>query len=63
MLEKFIYLGIFIGYFAVVRILFIRMEEISEKKRKRAERRLKCKTYETICYDNFNVEKGVYENN
>jgi hypothetical protein len=61
-MEKVIYLGVFIAYFAVVRVLFIRMEEMSEKKRKRTERRLKCKTYETINYDNFNVEKGIYEN-
>jgi hypothetical protein len=61
-MEKVIYLGVFIAYFAVVRVLFIRMEEMSEKKRKRTERRLKCRTYETINYDNFNVEKGIYEN-
>lgn len=61
-MEKVIYLLIFIAYFAIVRALFIRMEYRDEERKKRAERRLKCKTYETINYDNFNVEKGIYEN-
>ena len=61
-MEKVIYLGIFIAYFLICRALFIRMESMSEKRQKRAERRLKCRTYETINYDNFNVEKGIYEN-
>lgn len=61
-MEKIIYLGIFIAYFLICRALFLRMEYRAEERRKRAERRLKCKTYETISYENFNVEKGVYEN-
>jgi hypothetical protein len=61
-MEKVIYLGVFIAYFAVVRALFIRMEYRDKERKKRAERRLKCKTYETISYENFNVEKGIYEN-
>lgn len=55
------YLGVMMVFLFVVKALLSRMEEMSEKKRKRAERRLKCKTYETISYENFNVEKGVYE--
>ena len=61
-MEKIIYLGIFIAYFLICRALFLRMEYRAEERRKRAERRLKCKTYETINYEGFNVEKGIYEN-
>jgi hypothetical protein len=57
-----IYLGIMIAFLFVVKAVLSRMEEMSEKRKKRAERRLKVRNYETINYDNFNVEKGIYEN-
>jgi hypothetical protein len=51
-----------IAFLFVVKAVLSRMEEMSEKRKKRAERRLKVRNYETINYDNFNVEKGIYEN-
>lgn len=60
-MEKVIYLFILIAYFLIVRALFIRMEERSERRKKIAEKREKVRNYETISYENFNVEKGVYE--
>ena len=60
-MEKVIYLFILIAYFLIVRALFIRMEERSEKRKKIAEKREKVRNFETISYENFNVEKGVYE--
>lgn len=60
-MEKVIYLFILIAYFLIVRALFIRMEERSEKRKKMAEKREKVRNFETISYENFNVEKGVYE--
>lgn len=60
-MEKVIYLFILIAYFLIVRALFIKMEERSERRKKIAEKREKVRNYETISYENFNVEKGVYE--
>ena len=60
-MEKIIYLFIFIAYFLICRALFLRMEYRSEERRKRAEKREKVRNFETISYENFNVEKGVYE--
>lgn len=60
-MEKVIYLFILIAYFLIVRALFIRMEERSERRKKIAEKREKVRNFETISYENFNVEKGVYE--
>jgi len=61
-MDKVIYLGIMIAFLFVVKALLSRMEEMSEKRKKRAEKREKVRNYETINYDNFNVEKGIYEN-
>jgi hypothetical protein len=61
-MEKVIYLGVFIAYFAVVRALFIRMEYRSEKRRKVREKREKVRNYETIDYTGFNPNTGRYEN-
>lgn len=61
-MDKIIYLGVMIGFLFVVKAVLSRMEEMSEKRKKRAERREKVRNYETINYDNFNVEKGIYEN-
>jgi hypothetical protein len=57
-----IYLGIMIAFLFIVKAVLSRMEEMSEKRKKQAERREKVRNYETINYDNFNVEKGIYEN-
>jgi len=57
-----IYLGIMIAFLFVVKAVLSIMEEMSEKRNKRAERRERVRNYETINYDNFNVEKGIYEN-
>ena len=61
-MDKIIYLGVMIGFLFVVKAVLSRMEEMSEKRKKRAEKREKVRNYETINYDNFNVEKGIYEN-
>lgn len=61
-MDKVIYLGIMIGFLFVVKVLLSRMEEMSEKRKKVREKREKVRNYETINYDNFNVEKGIYEN-
>lgn len=61
-MEKVIYLLIFIAYFAIARALFIRMEYRDKERKKRAERRERTRNFESINYDNFNVEKGIYEN-
>lgn len=61
-MDKIIYLGIMIGFLFVVKALLSRMEEMSEKRKKVREKREKVRNYETINYDNFNVEKGIYEN-
>ena len=57
-----IYLGILIAFLFVVKAVLSRMEEMSEKRKKQAERREKVRNYQTINYDNFNVETGRYEN-
>ncbi len=57
-----IYLGIMIAFLFVVKAVLSRMEEMSEKRKKQAERREKVRNYQTINYDNFNVETGRYEN-
>ena len=61
-MDKIIYLGIMIGFLFIVKALLSRMEEMSEKRKKQAEKREKVRNYETINYDNFNVETGRYEN-
>ena len=61
-MEKVIYLFILIAYFLIVRALFIRMEERSERRKKIAEKREKVRNYETIDYTGFNPESGKYEN-
>lgn len=61
-MDKVIYLGIMIGFLFIVKALLSRMEEMSEKRKKVREKREKVRNYETINYDNFNVEKGIYEN-
>lgn len=60
-MEKVIYLFILIAYFLIVRALFIRMEERSERRKKIAEKREKVRNYETIDYTGFNPESGKYE--
>ena len=62
MLEKFIYLGVMIAFLYVVKVLLTKMEERSEYRNKLREKREKVRNYETINYDNFNVETGRYEN-
>jgi hypothetical protein len=57
-----IYLGIMIAFLFVVKAVLSRMEEMSEKRKKRAERRLKVRNYQTIDYTGFNPETGRYEN-
>lgn len=61
-MEKVIYLGVMIGFLFVVRALFIRMEERSERRKKIAEKREKVRNFETIDYTGFNPESGKYEN-
>jgi len=61
-MDKIIYLGVMIGFLFVVKALLSRMEEMSEKRKKQAERRERTRNFESINYDNFNVEKGIYEN-
>ena len=62
MLEKFIYLGVMIGFLFVVRALFIRMEERAKYREKMEHKRRNARFYETIDYTNFNPETGKYEN-
>ena len=61
-MDKVIYLLILIGYFLIVRALFIRMEYRAEERRKRAEKRERVRNFETINYENFNPQTGRYEN-
>ena len=61
-MEKVIYLGVMIAFLYVVKILLTRMEEMSERRKKRAERREKVRTYQTIDYTGFNPNTGRYEN-
>jgi hypothetical protein len=51
-----------IAFLFVVKAVLSRMEEMSEKRKKRAERRLKVRNYQTIDYTGFNPETGRYEN-
>lgn len=60
-MDKVIYLGVMIAYFLIVRALFIRMEERAKYKKKREDKRRNARFYETINYENFNPEKGIYE--
>ena len=62
-MEKIIYLGVMIAFLYVVKILLTRMEEMSERRKKRAERREKVRNYQTIDYTGFNPITGKYENN
>ena len=61
-MEKIIYLGVMIAFLYVVKVLLTKMEEISERKKERAERREKVRTYQTIDYTGFNPNTGRYEN-
>ena len=62
MLEKFIYLGVMLGFFFVVKVLFNYFEERANYNKKMENKRRNARFYETIDYTNFNPEKGVYEN-
>jgi hypothetical protein len=57
-----IYLGIMIAFLFVVKAVLSRMEEMSEERKKRAEKREKVRNYQTIDYTGFNPETGRYEN-
>ena len=61
-MEKIIYLGVMIAFLFVVKVLLTRMEEMSERRKERAERRGKVRNYETIDYTGFNPNTGRYEN-
>ena len=60
-MDKFIYLGVMIAFLYVVKVLLSRMEEISEKRKKRVEKREKVRNYQTIDYTGFNPITGKYE--
>lgn len=57
-----IYLGIMIAFLFVVKAVLSRMEEMSEKRKKQAEKREKVRNYQTIDYTGFNPITGKYEN-
>ena len=57
-----IYLGIMIAFLFVVKAVLSKMEQISEKRKERAEKREKVRNYQTIDYTGFNPETGRYEN-
>ena len=57
-----IYLMTFVLFFILLYVVAGYLDEKLRKRKERAERRLKCRTFETISYENFNVEKGIYEN-
>jgi len=57
-----IYLGIMIAFLFVVKAVLSRMEEMSEKRKKQAEKRERVRNFETINYENFNTQTGRYEN-
>ena len=60
-MDKIIYLGVMIAFLFVVKALLSRMEEMSEKRKKRDEKREKVRNYQTIDYTSFNPETGRYE--
>jgi hypothetical protein len=62
MLEKFIYLGIMLGFFFVVKVLFNYFEERANYNKKMENKRRNARFYETIDYTNFNPKTGKYEN-
>lgn len=57
-----IYLGVMIAFLFVVKALLSRIEEMSEKRKERAEKREKVRNYQTIDYTGFNPLTGKYEN-
>ena len=57
-----IYLGIMIAFLFVVKAALSRMEQMSERRKERAEKREKVRNYQTIDYTGFNPETGRYEN-
>ena len=61
MLEKFIYLGVMLGFFFVVKVLFNYFEERANYNKKMETKRRNARFYETIDYTNFNPETGMYE--
>jgi hypothetical protein len=61
MLEKFIYLGVMLGFFFVVKVLFNYFEERANYNKKMEHKRRNARFYETIDYTNFNPETGKYE--
>ena len=50
------------AFLFVVKAVLSKMEQISEKRKERAEKREKVRNYQTIDYTGFNPETGRYEN-
>lgn len=61
-MDKIIYLGVMLGFFFVVKVLFNYFEERANYNKKMENKRRNARFYETIDYTNFNPETGKYEN-